>query len=54
MIKIQDLSYKYKNGKQVLENINLEIKERRNSLHNWKKWIWEIYTWKINCWNYKI
>lgn len=27
MIKIQNLSYRYKNGKNVLENINLEIKE---------------------------
>ena len=27
MIEINNLSYKYKNGKQVLENINLKIKE---------------------------
>ena len=27
MIEINNLCYKYKNGKQVLENINLEVKE---------------------------
>ena len=27
MIKIQNLSYRYKNGKKVLENINIEIRE---------------------------
>ena len=27
MIKIQNLSYRYKNGKNVLENINIEIRE---------------------------
>lgn len=27
MIKVENLCYKYKNGKQVLENINMQIKE---------------------------
>lgn len=27
MIKIKDVSFKYKNGEEVLENINLEINE---------------------------
>lgn len=39
MININDVSYKYKNNKTVLENINLEIKKRRSSKHNRKKWL---------------
>lgn len=27
MIEITDLSYKYKNGKNILENINIKVKE---------------------------
>lgn len=28
MIKIENLSYKYKNGSKILEDINLEFKEK--------------------------
>ncbi len=27
MIKLKEVNFKYKNGKEVLKNINLEIKE---------------------------
>lgn len=27
MIKLEDVNFKYKNGKEVLKNINLEIQE---------------------------
>ncbi len=37
MIELKNVSYKYKNGENVLENINLEIKERRSACNNSEK-----------------
>lgn len=51
MLKVKDVSYKYKNGEKVLENINLDVEKRRSNYYNWKKRFWEINTCKTYCWN---
>lgn len=35
MLKVENVSYKYKNGEIALEDINLEVKKRRNNCYNW-------------------
>lgn len=35
MLKIENVSYKYKNGEMALEDINLEVKKRRNNNNSW-------------------
>jgi len=40
MIKISDLSYRYKDGKNVLENINLEIQDGEVVSIIREKWFW--------------
>ena len=43
MIKIEDVSFRYKNSENVLENINLEINEGEFISIVGKKWHWKIY-----------
>lgn len=43
MIKISSLNYSYKDGKNVLKNINLEIQDGEVVSIIRKKWLWKIY-----------
>lgn len=45
MIKLENVNFKYKNGKNVLENINLEIKEGEFISVIGKNGSRKIYSW---------
>ena len=50
MIKLENVNFKYKNGKDVLKNINLEIKEGDFISIIGKNGSRQIYSWKNNIW----
>lgn len=51
MIDIKNVNYKYKNGENVLENINIKIKEGELIAIIREKWFGKINFSKINCRN---
>lgn len=51
MVEIKNVSYKYKNGEMVLEDINLEIKENETVCITREKWLWKIKLSKTYLWN---
>lgn len=51
MIEITDLSYKYKSEKEIIKNINLDIKDGEVVSIIRKKWFWKINTCKTYCRN---
>lgn len=51
MIEIKNVSYKYKDGKNVLNNINIDIQDGEIIGIIRKKWFGKVNFSKTNFWN---
>lgn len=51
MIEIKNVSYKYKDGKNVLNNINIDIQDGEVIGIIRKKWFGKVNSCKTNFWN---
>lgn len=52
-IKLENLNFWYNENKNILKNINIEIKEKEKIAILWKSWSWKSTFLELLTWNYE-